>query len=75
MYTIHELINNNTIIPTVYTLLPNKIQVIYAKLLLKIKEINPALNSETFIMIDFEVSSLTAFKNIIFSNNKQYGFF
>jgi len=53
MYTIHELINNNTTIPTVYTLLPNKIQVIYALLLLKIKEINPALNSETFIMIDF----------------------
>lgn len=73
IYTIHVLINDDTIIPTVYALLPNKTQDIYTLLLSKIKEINPNLNPET-IMTDFEHSSLIAFKNI-FPNIKQSGCF
>lgn len=61
MIHIHVLINDGTIILTVYALLPNKTQGIYTLLLLKIKEINTNLNPET-IMTDFENSSLIAFK-------------
>jgi len=60
----HVLINDDTIIPTVYALLPNKTQHIYTSLLLKIKEINHNLNPET-IIIDFEHTNLIALKKNI----------
>lgn len=52
VYTIHVLIKENIIIPTIYALLPNKTEETYIRLLTTLKEIKPNLNPKS-IMTDF----------------------
>lgn len=71
VYTIHVLIKENIIIPTIYALLPNKTEETYIRLLTTLKEIKPNLNPKS-IMTDFERSAINAFK-YVFPNIKQNG--
>jgi hypothetical protein len=55
LFTIHAL-NCQTVIPTIYALMPNRRTEIYIKVLEAIKNLKPDLNPKS-IMTDFELSS------------------
>jgi hypothetical protein len=61
LFTIHAL-NYQTVIPTIYALMPNRRSEIYIKVLEAIKNLKPDLNPKS-IMTDFELSSIKAFNN------------
>nr|CAD7441392.1 unnamed protein product [Timema bartmani] len=62
LYTIHEFEANNSI-PLVYTILADKRQRTYSRLLRKVNELEPASSPRTF-MTDFEMSMINAVKAI-----------
>jgi len=70
MYILNTL-TTNSLIPTVYALLPNKSQKTYVHPLNQLKKFISTL-SPKLIMSDFEIASVNAFKEV-FPNLKQKG--
>ncbi|KII65578.1 hypothetical protein RF11_00930 [Thelohanellus kitauei] len=62
LYTVHCKINN-TVIPTVYGLLPTKSESIYTSFFTAISNLKPGLSPAT-IMLDFEISSHNALRRV-----------
>lgn len=58
LYTIHG-VKENSAIPLVYALLPDKTRETYIRLLSQIKQLEPGVNPQT-ILIDFETSMISA---------------
>lgn len=63
LYTIHCVIKECTIVPTVFALLPNKKSSTYIKLFTELKKIEPRLNPFT-VMMDFEKSMIKALETV-----------
>lgn len=73
LYTIHIIVNN-TSVPLVYALLPDKREATYIRLFEVVKNLNASINP-TGLMTDFERSSINAFGHVFPTAEKKGCFF
>src|SRR5262249_6761109 len=59
LYTIHG-VHYNSVIPSIFALLPNKTQATYTRLLAELKNLRPNFNPAS-IMTDFELAAINSF--------------
>jgi hypothetical protein len=65
------VVYRNAVIPVAFTLLPNKTQQTYRRLIDKLVEICPLFNPK-FIMMDFERSAINAFTETFTSTTNSF---